>query len=83
MNRFLDRLAELYTPLRLRGLLMDGQYHVAPDASASHEARDPSGSSAPCARRLFGHERQALPLLAKSRRAQGALLRRIANSLHR
>ncbi|URL58521.1 hypothetical protein IM816_18390 [Luteibacter flocculans] len=33
MNRFLDRLAELYAPLGRRGLLMDGQYRFAPDAA--------------------------------------------------
>lgn len=31
MNRFLDRLADLYAPLGRRGLLMDGQYRFAPD----------------------------------------------------
>jgi hypothetical protein len=31
MNRFLDRLAELYAPLGRRGLLMDGLYRFAPD----------------------------------------------------
>jgi hypothetical protein len=31
MNRFLEQLASLYTPMRLRGLLMDGQYRFAPD----------------------------------------------------
>ena len=33
MNRFLDRLADLYAPLGRRGLLMDGQYRFAPDAA--------------------------------------------------
>lgn len=34
MNRFLDRLAELYAPLGQRGLLMDGQYRFAPDRTS-------------------------------------------------
>jgi hypothetical protein len=39
MNRFLDQLVNLYTPLRLRGLLMDGQYRFAPDAPQAVAAR--------------------------------------------
>jgi len=31
MNRFLERLADLYAPLGRRGMLMDGQYRFAPD----------------------------------------------------
>lgn len=34
MNRFMDRLAELYAPLGKRGLLMDGQYRFAPDEAS-------------------------------------------------
>src|ERR1700749_2606571 len=41
----------------------------------------PLGRSPPCARRLWGHGRQGLPLLAKSCRAQGALLRMVAGGL--
>ena len=42
MNRFLDRLAELYAPLGQRGLLMDGQYRFA-DRPAGEPA--PGGSA--------------------------------------
>lgn len=31
MNRFLERLADLYAPLGRRGMLMDGQYRFASD----------------------------------------------------
>jgi hypothetical protein len=42
MNRFLERIAELYAPVGQRGLLMDGQYRFAPDR--------PGGKAAPAAR---------------------------------
>ncbi|MDQ0009218.1 hypothetical protein J2T07_001395 [Luteibacter jiangsuensis] len=32
MNRFLERLADLYAPLGRRGMLMDGQYRFASDS---------------------------------------------------
>ncbi|SFW69918.1 hypothetical protein [Luteibacter sp. UNCMF366Tsu5.1] len=49
MNRFLDRLADLYAPLGRRGLLMDGQYRFAPDVtprSGGRRARSGDGRKA-------------------------------------
>ena len=45
MNRFLDRLAELYAPLGRRGLLMDGQYRFAPDAAPRSGDRRKAGAT--------------------------------------
>jgi hypothetical protein len=50
MNRFLDRLAELYAPLGRRGLLMDGQYRFAPDAGRPPVARAGSAPARPGSR---------------------------------
>jgi hypothetical protein len=39
MNRFLERLADLYAPLGRRGLLMDGHYRFAPDTGTASGSR--------------------------------------------
>ena len=44
MNRFMDRLAELYAPLGKRGLLMDGHYRFAPDETSPTPAPTPVGA---------------------------------------
>lgn len=44
MNRFLDRLAELYAPLGKRGLLTDGQYRFAPDETSPTPSPTPVGA---------------------------------------
>ncbi|UPG94636.1 hypothetical protein [Luteibacter aegosomatissinici] len=43
MNRFLDRIADLYAPVGQRGLFMDGQYRFAAD--------QPRGKASPAARK--------------------------------
>jgi hypothetical protein len=81
MNRFLDRLAELYTPLRLRGLLMDGNYRFAPDTAAT---APPKSSDAPCGSRFSGDPvatgQHPSPL---KRLPQVRALQRIVTSFHR
>ncbi|MGE7137636.1 hypothetical protein ACQKIE_08400 [Luteibacter sp. NPDC031894] len=47
MNRFLDRLADLYAPLGRRGLLMDGQYRFAPDTPRRPGGRKAKSRPAP------------------------------------
>ncbi|WP_448095798.1 hypothetical protein [Luteibacter yeojuensis] len=49
MNRFLERLADLYAPLGRRGLLMDGHYRFAPDSGAASGSR-PGGDPVKAAR---------------------------------
>ncbi|SKB54870.1 hypothetical protein [Luteibacter sp. 22Crub2.1] len=44
MNRFMDRLAELYAPLGKRGLLMDGQYRFTPDERSPATSPTPVGA---------------------------------------
>ncbi|MGF6710943.1 hypothetical protein QFZ41_001907 [Luteibacter sp. W1I16] len=70
MNRFLERLADLYAPLGRRGLLMDGHYRFAPDTGAASGSR--SGGQPVKAVR-------STPRLARS----ASLALRIAHPFHR
>jgi hypothetical protein len=78
MNRFLERLADLYAPLGRRGMLMDGQYRFAPD--------DDTGAAS--GRRLDGRSataaqvRSKQPVVAATAPTRSLVLR-IAHPFHR
>lgn len=79
MNRFLERLADLYAPLGRRGMLMDGLYRFASDDDTGAAGGSRLGGRSATAVRL----RPSQAVVGAATAPARSLALRIAHPFHR